>query len=294
MLTRISGHLRTWFGSSVVRPLELAEKHGPGTQIQQKVFIAVHSQGANGASFADVGFSVYSEFEEDGILLFLFTRIGCGSRTVVEVGCGDGAQNNSTNLLVNHGWRGVLIDADPLNCERARRLYAGLPSTKLLRPAVLCERVTPESVRSVVESAGIFAGAVDLLSVDIDSTDLWVTEALVWMQPRVIVVEINARWGIGMSRTMPRDGAEGPVFDPKLGMIFGGASLTAFRKMLGRNGYRLIGSNRVATNVFFMRDDMGREEFPEISEQSVLELPRAVQIQEACAGRLGQYAWVEY
>src|SRR5215211_4765898 len=67
---------------------------------------------------------VYSQNGEDGILLYLFFRIGAGDRRFVEFGIGDGSECNTANLALPFGWRGLLLEADPSLASRARAFYA--------------------------------------------------------------------------------------------------------------------------------------------------------------------------
>lgn len=50
--------------------------------------------------------------------------------------------------------------------------------------------------------------------------------------------------------------------------MYGGASLAAFNKLAKSKGYRLIGCNSMGFNVFFMREDVGTDLFPEVSPAS--------------------------
>lgn len=52
----------------------------------------------------DAGFRVYSQFEEDGIILYVLAMIGFKSRRVVEMCCGTGNECISANLILNHGF----------------------------------------------------------------------------------------------------------------------------------------------------------------------------------------------
>src|SRR6516225_7580869 len=54
-------------------------------------------------SFREVGFRQYSQFEEDGILLYLFSLITPERRTCLEICEGDGLECNTANLIINHG-----------------------------------------------------------------------------------------------------------------------------------------------------------------------------------------------
>src|ERR1700740_3619408 len=53
-------------------------------------------------------FQVFSQFGEDGIIAEIFRRVGTVNRTFLEIGIGDGLQNNTTFLLFQ-GWRGFWI-----------------------------------------------------------------------------------------------------------------------------------------------------------------------------------------
>src|SRR5688572_6248454 len=57
------------------------------------------------------GHKIYSQFDEDGIIEHIFSKIGCGRRTFVEIGCSNGLENNTHALLLK-GWHGVWIDAN--------------------------------------------------------------------------------------------------------------------------------------------------------------------------------------
>jgi hypothetical protein len=78
---------------------------------------------------AACGFKVYSQADEDGIIQEIAGRIGIERGTFVEIGCGDGRENNSHFLLLK-GWRGVWVDGDPGNIDPIR---AELPLNGRLR-----------------------------------------------------------------------------------------------------------------------------------------------------------------
>ena len=64
---------------------------------------------------------VYSEGGKDGILGEIFRRIGVASRTLVEIGVGDGLQNN-TAFLVLQNWRAFWIEGDDRAVETISRI----------------------------------------------------------------------------------------------------------------------------------------------------------------------------
>ena len=71
----------------------------------------------------DAGFRCHSQFEEDGILLYVLAGIGMKTRRFVEIGCGTGVENMSANLILNHGFEGYLFDGSASNIQAAGTFY---------------------------------------------------------------------------------------------------------------------------------------------------------------------------
>lgn len=59
------------------------------------------------------------------------------------------------------------------------------------------------------------------------------------------------------------------------GSDYAGASLLAFVKLSKAKGYRLVGTNAIATNAFFVRSDIQCDWLPEIDIAGCFEHPRA-------------------
>src|SRR5580692_993562 len=74
--------------------------------------------------FSHVEFRCYSQNSEDGILLYIFSLLGTTNRRVVEISAGDGIECNAANLIINHGWRGLLVDGDSEQIARGRAFYS--------------------------------------------------------------------------------------------------------------------------------------------------------------------------
>src|SRR5580692_2653127 len=72
----------------------------------------------------DAGFRVYSEFEEDGIILYVLSMIGPRTKRVVEIGCGNGSECMATNLILNHGFDGYLFDGSESNIRHACEFFS--------------------------------------------------------------------------------------------------------------------------------------------------------------------------
>lgn len=212
--------------------------------------------------FADVEFRCYSQNAEDGILLYVFSLLGTTTRKSVEIGAGDGIECNTANLIINHGWRGLLIDGDPLQAARGRGFYARCPNTWLSPPKFVSSWITVENINKLVTDAG-FAGEIDLLSIDLDGIDYWIWRTLDCLRPRVVVLEFNALGGPEKSLTVPyrSDFQLDYVSQP----YRFGATLTAFAKLGRQKGYRLVGVQALGYNAFFVRAGVGEELLPERS-----------------------------
>jgi len=87
--------------------------------------------------FGDVEFRSFSQNGEDGILLYIFSLIGTTNKKAVEIGCGNGLENNTANLIINHGWRGLLIDGDAKNIAHAKEFYTHSRDTFITPPNTL-------------------------------------------------------------------------------------------------------------------------------------------------------------
>jgi hypothetical protein len=226
------------------------------------------SQGRNlpRPDLAETELRCFSQNGEDGILLYLFSLLGTTNKKVVEVCAGNGIECNAANLIVNHGWSGLLVDGDPANIAAGRRFYQSCRDTFACPPTLVHAWVTAENVNTLVSANG-FDGDIDLLSLDLDGMDYWVWKALTCSRPRVVVLEFNYRWGPRRAVTVPYrpdfrvEGHKHPWCC--------GASLPAFVKLGRERGYRLVGTHRLDFNALFLRSDTGPDLFPEVSAEEV-------------------------
>jgi hypothetical protein len=194
------------------------------------------------------GFKVYSQSDEDGIIETICSRLQLDRGTFVEIGCGDGHENNTHYLLLKN-WKGVWIDADPSNVALIRAALAA--ATASLR--ITNCRVTTENVANVLRKELTALGApqtLDVLSIDIDGNDLPVALAAEAISPKVLIVEYNAKFPYPMAQCMKYDPAHNWNNDD-----YHGASLAAWVEALGTR-YRLVCCNLAGTNAFFVRSDL--------------------------------------
>jgi hypothetical protein len=213
----------------------------------------------------DVEFRCYSQNGEDGILLYIFSLIGTSDRRVVEICAGDGIECNAANLIVNHGWQGLLFDGDAHQTALGQSFYASCRTTFVSPPRLVNAWITAANVNQLVAEQG-FVGSIDLLSLDLDGNDYWIWSALECIKPNVVVLEFNAACGPERSMSMSYD----PDYRADLTVqpYRFGASLRAFAKLARRKGYRLVGVQSMGFNAFFVRDGIGNALLPERSVEA--------------------------
>ncbi len=222
-----------------------------------------------GLEFEQVGFNLYSPNYEDGILLYIFSLIGTTNKKCVDIGSGTVTGSTVANLIVNHGFNGLLIDGNDKNIQTARKYYAAHPETKGFQPQAIATMITAENVNGLLKEND-FIGEIDLLCLDIDGIDYWVLKAIDVVNPRVIVVEYQDILGPDKAWTVPYkpDFNVSDYPENKLDNNYCGASLRAFVNISKSKGYRLVGCNKGGWNAFFVREGICDKYLPEVPVES--------------------------
>ena len=70
--------------------------------------------------FEDAGFRIYSENDEDGLLVYVFSLIGTTNKVCVEMAFGSPYGANTTNLICNWGWTGLLVEGNDNLIKQAK------------------------------------------------------------------------------------------------------------------------------------------------------------------------------
>ena len=184
--------------------------------------------------------TVTSQDGEDGIVEFIFDKLGVDKGQCVEFGAWDGKHlSNTWNLWHNRGWRALLIEGDSIKAQELRRSARDFPEVTCLSRFVGSEG--PDSLDAILGEAGV-AKDFDLLSIDVDGDDHYIWRGLQGFQPKVVVIECN------------------PTFPPHVDFVdypngknFG-ASALAQTRLAKEKRYRLAGCTR--TNLFFVTDEV--------------------------------------
>jgi len=213
-------------------------------------------------SLAGAHYSLLADDGIDGMVLYLFARGGFTNRVSVDIGAGNGINGNTANLVLFHDFKGYMLDCDGEAIAAGGRAYTMLGRAE--RVVFVDTMLTSGTVAGVCATHGI-PDEVDLLSIDIDSIDLYVAEQIP-TRARIIVVEFNNLWGPDESYSVPNvDG-----FRRELGeFLYGGASLRAFAKVLAAKNYKLVGVAASGFDAFFVLDTRDFKDVPAMSPQAL-------------------------
>lgn len=206
---------------------------------------------------------IYSQNGEDGILTEIFDHIGHGGKEYVEFGVQTGIECNTRNLRVNHGWHGHLFDNENANY-----------SINLTRADIWVDNIVQLFANFSISKK------LDLLSIDTDFGDFWLTKTLfdAGYRPRVFVVEFNRNFNVHESVTVPEKlASHHGVWD---GSNYFGASVLALTKLMHSYGYLLVKINKNAVNLFFIHfNELNGVDFPLMNWVGSLSLGTHVGIQ---------------
>ena len=205
------------------------------------------------------GFKVYSQYDEDGIIQEIFSRIGMTSRRFVEFGVEEGLENNTLKLLLE-GWEGLWLEASSAYVNQMRRTFDNVIQAGRLR--IKQAFVDRDNINNLIGE--FYEGEIDLLSIDIDGNDIHVFDAIRIIQPRVVVIEYNGKFPPPLSIAQAYNpGHRWRATD------YGGASLSAIAKVAEAKNYKLVGCNITGVNAFLVRGDLvnGRFLAPYTAEQ---------------------------
>ena len=195
-------------------------------------------------------FRVFSQWGEDGIIQFLLNYIKIERQIFVEFGVQNYTESNTRFLLSNNNWAGLVIDGSKENINFIKQD----PIYWQHNLKAVHAFIDKDNINHLIAENGI-KGEIGLLSIDIDGNDYWIWQAIDVVNPAIVIVEYNYRFGKDKAVTIP--------YDEKFirnkahySMIYYGASLKALCLLAQKKGYVFVGSNSAGNNAFFVRQDL--------------------------------------
>lgn len=219
---------------------------------------------------------IHSQNGEDGIIEFIFSKIGTTNKFSVEFGVGNGFESNTTYLLEKKGWKGLMMDYGSDEKIKTENLikkglyyrkfgikYCLQKGIKFLKKTmdqykrsryfqydIKKEKVTAENIEKLFQKYNVPKN-FDLLSIDIDFNDYWVWKTITNYHPNVVIIEYNSSLPPTESKVVPYDSEA--VWD---GTNYFGASLLALQNLGNVKGYTLLGCDSKGVNAFFCKKEL--------------------------------------
>ena len=274
MVPDFQDRLEGYFFRLATAASERGSAYRNGQPQQMQLFVDYQSaslQAVEVPALDDVGFRVFSQFDEDGLLLYILSVIGMGRRRCIDIGCGRPMGSNSANLFVNWLFKGVGIDGNHADVQAARRWYSRCRSTMFSPPAILHKIVTEQNINELVQASEEAGSPLDVMSLDIDGIDFWVWKNL-RSSPRVVIAEFNPAIPQGHSVTVPRREPITTTVHLKAGYY--GCSLEALVELGRSKGYRLVGVSAGVNAFFVLESEIPQGLLPPLTASEALSSPR--------------------
>lgn len=202
--------------------------------------------------FRKVGFRVFSQWDEDGIIQYLIHKLPIPNQTFIEFGTETYEESNTRFLLMNNHWRGMVLDASKVDVDYIQND----PIYWQYDLQVKQTWITRQNINDLVRGSG-FSEDVGLLSIDIDGNDYWIWEAITAIRPIIVVIEYNSLLGLEPLSVPYRE--DFSRTSAHYSNLYYGCSLGALRHLAHKKGYILLGSNVWGHNAFFIRADIAGE-----------------------------------
>ena len=189
------------------------------------------------------GYAVFSQFDEDGIIAEILKRLEINNGWFLELGVGDGTENNTLNLLTK-GWRGLWIGGQTLISPS----FHDSSTLRFVRDWITKDNIT-ELISSNIDSQD---HNFDLISIDLDGNDfdIW-KEVLGKFKSKVLVAEYNGRFDSNTDWVMDYNSSHVWTRDAYFGVSFKSLVLG-----LKAYGYTPVATSLNGTNLFFVADDL--------------------------------------
>ena len=174
----------------------------------------------------------YSANNEEIIISNLIALIKNPIKLCVDIGAGNLEDGSNTRLLINNGFKGILIE-----CENDRSSKA-LDNAHLNKLDVdLYNTLVTQANVNLLINASDAANGIGVLSIDIDSVDYYILNAILnFSHPQIICIEINERIPPGIDYIFPEN-LSGIAKDATL---ISSAGISNYEKLLHRFNYSLV------------------------------------------------------
>ena len=200
-------------------------------------------------SFNSYGFSVFSRYDEDGLINILINGFDNIPKNFIEFGVDDFTEANCRFLTETLQWKGAVFEGNKKAFNRmiAKDFY--WKKNLLIYNSFL----NVDNIQNTLSKSN-FKNNLGILSVDVDGNDWYLLEKSLIFNPLIVVVEYNSLFGNKYPVSIPYNANFNRTKAHKSSLYYG-ASLKAFDYLLSDRGYKLVGTNAGGNNAFFVKED---------------------------------------
>lgn len=198
-------------------------------------------------------FSGFSQNGEDGIVEHLLSALKNPNKYFIEIGSGNGLENNTSFLAHIKKFSGLQIEGNEDAYNESLIIKPWL--TEIMNCFV-----NEATVDDILQKA-LFKEP-DVFSIDIDGMDYYITKLLLekGLKPKIIIVEYNSAFGPERSITIPYDSGFN-MFATPYPYLYYGVSISGWKNLLKQYGYEFITVETNGVNAFFIHAEAFETDF---------------------------------
>lgn len=192
-------------------------------------------------------FSGFSQNGEDGIIEHLLSGITNSNKYFIEIGSGNGLENNTSYLGHIKKYAGLQIEGNTAAHNDALIITPFLTECLNLF-------VDETTVEQIYEKA-LYKNP-DVFSIDIDGMDYYITKMLLkqGLRPKIIIVEYNSAFGSDRSITLPYNNRFN-MFNTAHPYLYYGVSINGWKNLFIKYNYQFVTVESNGVNAFFINTD---------------------------------------
>ncbi len=188
----------------------------------------------------------FSEHGEDRIVEMIFNKLKPVNKWFVDAGC---ASRRSSNVfdLIEHGWKGILIDFEPIQLREMRELVKDKEGVAVLDTFITPKK--PNNLDRILHEQGV-PKDFDFLSIDVDSFEYEIWKNLKDFTPNVVCIEVN-QGNIGDFETIDYEPSGTLWKYNKRKNAWSGATAGLMNKLADEKGYDYL--CWIVSNIFYVK-----------------------------------------
>lgn len=250
MFTRIKNKLKKFFIGDGQKELLNQNKNING-------LVLINQNQILKKSMSESEVKIFSQFGEDGIIQYIIKNIKLSNNKFIEFGVENYEEANTRFLLESCGWEGLIIDSSEKNINYIKQQNYYWKFNLIVEKKF----IDKENINRIFSNHNL-VGDIGLLSIDIDGNDYWIWNEINNINPDIVIIEYNARFGLSKSVTVKYKKDFNRHDGNKL--IYG-ASLKALKKLGEKKGYALIYTNSNGNNAFFVKKSLLNKNLQELT-----------------------------